>query len=212
MYIHTKLVVVKHAGAYSDYGTQKVHRLSRSIGGDRWIIVDISSWKHWYGHNPIVIWRNMPARTCDGRNISPRYQLLMDSLAPGNSRTGNHQLPPQIHIRENTKMLFKAVLRPSAGKSEACRYRWGRRRHASVFKPGFVTFVGKREPGVWSIETLRGWWWWFFVLIDNFETNQILTTLSSIWIKPFSFSTTIINKYLLYWDFRIRWNIRIRWI
>jgi len=84
----------------------------------------------------------MPARTCGRRNCSPRYQLLMDSLAPGKSRTGNHQLPLQIHHREEKKMLFKAVLRQSAGKTEACPVRWGRRRHASVFKPGFVTFVG----------------------------------------------------------------------
>jgi hypothetical protein len=90
----------------------------------------------------------MPARTCGRRNISPRCQLLMDSLAPGKSRTGNHQLHPQINPRENKEMLFKAGLRQSAGKSEACRYRWGRRRHASVFKPGFVTFVGY---GAWSM-------------------------------------------------------------
>ena len=83
----------------------------------------------------------MPVRTCGRRNSSPRYQILKDSLAPGKSRTGNHHMPPQIHIREEKKMLLKAVLRQSAGKSEACRYRWGRRRHASVFKPGFVTLV-----------------------------------------------------------------------
>ena len=91
----------------------------------------------------------MPARTCGRRNISLRYRLLIDSLAPGKSRTGNHQLPPEIHLREQKKMLFKAVLRQSAGKTEACPVRWGLRRHASVFKPGFVTFVGKREPGIW---------------------------------------------------------------
>jgi hypothetical protein len=78
-------------------------------------------------------------------------------LAPGKSRTGNHQLPPQIRIREDMKMLLKAVLRPSAGKTEACQVRWGRRRHASVFKPGFVTFVGKREPGIWWKYLLRSW-------------------------------------------------------
>ena len=111
--------------------------------------MDISSWKHIYGHNPIVIWRNMPARTCGRRNISPHCQILIDSLAPGKSRTGNHQLHPKIHLREDKKMLFRAVLRQSAGKSEACRHRWGRRRHASDFNPGFVTFVGKREPRVW---------------------------------------------------------------
>ena len=81
----------------------------------------------------------MPARKCGRKNISPCYKLLIDSLAPGKSRTGNHQLLPQIRSRDNKKMLFKAVLRPSAGKSEACRHRWGRRRHASDFNPGFVT-------------------------------------------------------------------------
>jgi hypothetical protein len=97
----------------------------------------------------------MPARTCGRRNISLRCQLLIDSLAPGKSRTGNHQLPPEIHLREQKKMLYMAVLRQSAGKSEACRYRWGRRRHASDFNPGFVTFVGKRDTGVWWIEHFR---------------------------------------------------------
>jgi hypothetical protein len=84
----------------------------------------------------------MPARTCGRRNVSLGCQLLIDSLAPGKSRTGNHQLPLQIHSREEKKMFFKAVLRPSAGISEACRYRWGRRRHASDSNPGYVTFVG----------------------------------------------------------------------
>jgi hypothetical protein len=36
-----KLVVVKYAGAYSDYGTRKVHRNSRQPTLCRWIIVDI---------------------------------------------------------------------------------------------------------------------------------------------------------------------------
>jgi len=93
----------------------------------------------------------MAARACGRGNCSPRCQLLMDSLAPGESRTGNHHLHPQIRFREEKMMLFKAVLRQSAEKPEACRYRWGLRRHASVFKPGFVTFVGKRECGVWWI-------------------------------------------------------------
>jgi len=90
----------------------------------------------------------MPARTCGRRNCSPRCQLLMDSLAPGKSRTGSHQLHSQIRLRENKKMLLKAVLLQSAGKTEACTHRWERRRHASVFKPGFVTFVGY---GGWSM-------------------------------------------------------------
>jgi hypothetical protein len=36
-----KLAVVDNAGAHSNYGTRQVHRLIRSIGGGRWIIVDI---------------------------------------------------------------------------------------------------------------------------------------------------------------------------
>ena len=140
--IRTKLVVVKHAGAYSDYGTRKVHRLIRSIDGGRWAIVDIPSWKHWYGHNPIMIWRNMPARTCGRRNISLRYQLVEDSLAPGKSRTGNHQLHPQIHLQNGLKMLDQGSSSSVSGKPEACTHRWGRRRHASGFNPGSVTFVG----------------------------------------------------------------------
>jgi hypothetical protein len=55
---------------------------------------------------------------------------------------GKSPTAPSNPLREEKKMLFKAVLRQSAGKSEACRYRWGRRRHASDFNPGFVTFVG----------------------------------------------------------------------
>jgi hypothetical protein len=37
-----KLVVVEQAGAYSDYGTRKVHRFAWQIDGGRWIIMDIS--------------------------------------------------------------------------------------------------------------------------------------------------------------------------
>jgi len=73
----------------------------------------------------------MPARTCGRRNISPRCQLLMDSLAPGKSRPGNRQLPPEIHLREQKKMLFKAVLRQSAGKTEVRDFR--------------------REAGAWNV-------------------------------------------------------------
>jgi hypothetical protein len=90
----------------------------------------------------------MPARTCGRRNISPRCQFLDDSLAPGKSRTGNHQLPLQIHTRKDSEMLNQGSSSSVSGKTEACWHRWGRRRHASVFKPGFVTFVGKRESGI----------------------------------------------------------------
>jgi hypothetical protein len=92
----------------------------------------------------------MPAKTCGRGNCSPRYQFLMDSLAPGNSRMGNHQLPPQIHNREAKKMLEQGI-------SEESAYWWRhagvvgvpRTVHASYFNTGSVTFVGKREPGIW---------------------------------------------------------------
>jgi len=84
----------------------------------------------------------MPARTCGKKNISLRYQLLMDSLAPGKSRTGYLQLPPQIRPQKDFEMLHQGSSSSVSGKTEACWYRWERRRHASVFKPGFVTFVG----------------------------------------------------------------------
>jgi len=84
----------------------------------------------------------MPVRTCGRRNYSPRFQLVEDSLAPGKSRTGNHQLAPQIRHREDKKMLNQGSSSSVSGKPEACTHRWGRRRHASGFNPGFVTFVG----------------------------------------------------------------------
>ena len=93
----------------------------------------------------------MPAKACGKRNVSLRCQCLIDSLAPGKSRTGNHQLPPQIHLREEKKMLVQGSSSSVSGKPEACTYRWGRRRHASGFNPGSVTFVGKREPGISQI-------------------------------------------------------------
>jgi len=109
------------------------------------MILDIPSWKHSYGHNTILIWRKMPARSCGRRNISPRFQLVEASLAPGKSRTGNHQLPPQIHHQYALKMLNKGSSSSVSGKPEACTHRWERRRHASDLNPGFVTFVGMRS-------------------------------------------------------------------
>ena len=90
----------------------------------------------------LSIWTKMPARSCGRRNCSPRYQLVKASLAPGNSRTGNLQLPPQIHNQNAFKMLVQGSSSSVSGKSEACTHRWERRRHASDFNPGFVTFVG----------------------------------------------------------------------
>jgi hypothetical protein len=91
----------------------------------------------------------MPARTCGKRNISPRCQFLIDSLAPGTSRTGNHQLPLQIHLREVKKMLNQATSFVVSRENRGMLPSWELTVHASVFKPGFVTFVGKREPGIW---------------------------------------------------------------
>jgi hypothetical protein len=122
----------------------------RMIEEGRRTIVDISSWKHWYGHNPMVIWRKMPATTCGRMNVSLRYQFLMDSLAPRKSRMGNHQLPPQIRYQKDFEMLIQGSSSSDGGKTEACWCRLGTASvHASVFKPGFVTFVGKRELGIW---------------------------------------------------------------
>jgi len=85
----------------------------------------------------------MPARTCGRRNISLRCQLLMDSLAPGKSRTGNHHQPSQIRPQKDFEMLFQGSSSSAVGKTEACWCRLGTASvHASVFKPGFVTFVG----------------------------------------------------------------------
>ena len=87
----------------------------------------------------------MPAKTCGRGNCSPRYQFLMDSLAPGNSRMGTLQLPPQIHLREAKMMLEQGIseisLRTDGGMTASWEFVG---RHASVFKPGFVTFVGNK--------------------------------------------------------------------
>jgi len=91
----------------------------------------------------------MPARTCGRRNISPRYQFLIDSLAPRNSRTGSPQLPPQIHLREAKKMLHQDISeaqRTDGGMTAEWEFA---RRHASDFNPGSVTFVGQREARIW---------------------------------------------------------------
>jgi hypothetical protein len=84
----------------------------------------------------------MPAKTCGRRNCSPRYQLLVDSLAPGKSRMGNLQLPPQIHFREQKKMLIQSTSSVVSGKNRGMLPSWELTVHASVFKPGSVTFVG----------------------------------------------------------------------
>jgi hypothetical protein len=84
----------------------------------------------------------MPARTCGGRNVSLRCQFLIDSLAPGKSRTGNHQLLPQIHSREEKKMLHQATSFVVSGKTRGMLASWELTVHASGFNPGSVTFVG----------------------------------------------------------------------
>ena len=86
----------------------------------------------------------MPTRTCGRRNISPRFQLVEDSLAPGKSRMGNLQLPPQIHLREDKKMLHQDIseVQRTGGGMMA---EWEYNRHASELIPGSVTFVGDRD-------------------------------------------------------------------
>jgi hypothetical protein len=82
-------------------------------------------------------------------------------LAPGNSRTGNLQLPSQIYNQMDFEMLNQGSSSSDGGKTEACWCRLGTASvHASVFKPGFVTFVGKREPGIWYLYLLRPWSLW----------------------------------------------------
>ncbi len=101
----------------------------------------------------------MPARTCGRRNISPRYQLVEASLAPGKSRTGNHQLPPQIHHQMDFEMLNQGISSSVSGKNP---------RHARIdgdgvvmpriSNPGFVTFVGYSSASndVGSISSAAG--------------------------------------------------------
>ena len=91
----------------------------------------------------------MPTRTCGRRNCSPRYQLVEDSLAPGKSRMGNHLRPLQIHTQNKMNMLCHGIFgtqRTGGGMLSSWEFF---NRHASDFNPGFVTFVGEREPGIW---------------------------------------------------------------
>ncbi len=85
----------------------------------------------------------MPARTCGKRNVTPRYMFLIDSLGTRTTRTGNHQLLSQIHIREAKKMLEQGKSRAQltgGGMKES----WSSsNRHASYFNTGLVTFVGR---------------------------------------------------------------------
>ena len=87
-----------------------------------------------------MIWRNMPARTCGRRNVAQRFMFLIDSLAPRNSRTGNHQIHLQIQFQKDIEMLNQGSSSSDSGKTEACPVRWGRRRHASGFQPGVRDF------------------------------------------------------------------------
>jgi len=97
----------------------------------------------------------MPAKACGRKNISPCCQFLIDSLAPGKSRTGNHQLLPQIHPREEKKMLHQATSFVVSGKNRGMLPSWELTVHASVFKPGFVTFVGNVTVRPWNGEQGR---------------------------------------------------------
>jgi hypothetical protein len=90
----------------------------------------------------------MPVKTCGRRNLSPRFKQMEDSLAPRKIRTGRHLHPLQIHNQNKKNMLqgySELVQRTGGGMMAACEYN----RHASDFNPGFVTFVGDQEPGIW---------------------------------------------------------------
>jgi len=94
----------------------------------------------------------MPTRTCGRKNCSPRLKQVEDSLAPGKSRTGNLQLPIQIHDQNKMNMLHIGIPRKLSVLVEASRPSGSSsRRHASDFNPGSVTFVGSwsREYGGW---------------------------------------------------------------
>jgi hypothetical protein len=58
---------------------------------------------------------------------------------------GNHQLPPQIHFREQQKMLIQSTSSVVSGKNRGMLPSWELTVHASVLKPGSVTFVGERD-------------------------------------------------------------------
>jgi len=46
-------------------------------------------------------------------------------------------------------MLIQSTSSVVSGKNRGMLPSWELTVHASVFKPGSVTFVGKREPGIW---------------------------------------------------------------
>ena len=116
----------------------------------------------------------MPARACGRRNISLRFQLVEDSLAPGKSRTGNHQLPPQIRHQNDLKMLVQGGSSSVSGKSEACTHRWGRRRHASDFESGVGDF--RWGQGVSCMKDRFNYLTFFtgLVVFENVERNKMI--------------------------------------
>ena len=102
----------------------------------------------------------MPAKTCGRRNISPRYWLVEASLAPGKTRMGNLQLPPQIHDWDTKNMLVNRIswVQRNGGGILA---EWERQTvHASYFNTGSVTFVGNHGMDninvVYTSKMLRG--------------------------------------------------------
>jgi hypothetical protein len=85
----------------------------------------------------------MPARTCGRRNVSLRFRLVKDSLAPRKTRTGSHLRLLQILPRDTNNMLCQGISELVRRTGGGILAEWEHARcHASDFNPGFVTFVG----------------------------------------------------------------------
>ena len=91
----------------------------------------------------------MPARTCGRRNVSLRYQFLMDSLAPRKSRMGSHQLPLQIHLRDDEKMLEQGISSAVIGEIRGMSASMGTASTCLGFQTGVRDF--RRDAGSWSV-------------------------------------------------------------
>ena len=79
-----------------------------------------------------------------------KYSRELGSYHEKMSRDGHQMRHHQFQRWRAHRMLQKDEYFTSRQVGlEHQKLRWTRRRHASDFNPGSVTFVGKREPGIW---------------------------------------------------------------
>jgi hypothetical protein len=109
-----------------------------------------------------LIWAQSNSDLEEHAGKDVRQEELLSALSAFDGFFGawefTHGKPPIAHSNPYSRRkedAFQSRSSSVGGKTEACWHRWEWRRHASVFKPGFVTFVGKREPGIWMKDVLR---------------------------------------------------------